>query len=234
MTLIYWTDFSAFDIDLFFSICHPHLTPQIVKKQMKYKNKESAVSFLLGRLLLWYGTIDLLGKSTPLTLCFTKNEKPYFEQGPFFNISHSGNYVACAINSKYNIGMDLENTKPICYTEFQDYFTLPEWDYIVDSPSPTQTFYKLWTRKEAVIKEDGKGLGIPLNSFSTLEDRLYFNSKHFLFEELDFSSEYMGHLVVMSESDFSSNSSEHISHFIPIEQLLIKLKTVPFLLSDLN
>ncbi|CAA7197570.1 4'-phosphopantetheinyl transferase family protein [Chryseobacterium potabilaquae] len=234
MTLIYWTDFSESDFDLFFSICHHRLTPEIFKKQMMYKKRESALCFLLGRLLLWYGMNDFFGDNKRLTIRFKNNQKPYFENGPFFNISHSGRQVACAINNDFNIGMDLEKIEPISYTEFYEYFTASEQEYITHSTSPISTFYKLWTKKEAFIKADGRGLEIPLNSFNTLENTLYFNSQYFILKELNFSSGYFGHFALMDGRSFSDNSSDHISHFIPVEELLRKLETFPFLLSDLN
>jgi 4'-phosphopantetheinyl transferase len=46
------------------------------------------------------------------------------------------------------------------------FFTSEEQSYISASPDANIAFYEIWTKKEAYIKYIGKGLAVPLNSFS--------------------------------------------------------------------
>lgn len=113
-----------------------------------------------------------------------KYGKPYLECNPniYFNISHSGNKVACAICDA-PIGIDIEHVKPIDLAIAKRYFTQAEYDFINNTNDIAQKyhrFYSIWTKKEAYIKQQGAGLHIPLKSFDVLNphSEIYFQSIH--------------------------------------------------------
>ena len=97
--------------------------------------------------------------------------KPILLSNPriHFNISHSGNYVVCAIGDK-PLGIDIEVIKPIDLKIANRFFSADEIEYIFNSQDDfmTNRFYEIWTKKECRIKWEGKGLSIPLPSFSVL------------------------------------------------------------------
>ena len=80
----------------------------------------------------------------------------------YFNLSHSGDYVVIAYGEA-SCGIDIEQKtdalhlaeKFFCHSEAK-YCTTPE------------AFTRMWTMKEAYMKEIGKGLYIPLNSFEII------------------------------------------------------------------
>ena len=103
---------------------------------------------------------------------FIKNQygKPYLQGYTDFkfNISHSGDFVVCAVDDK-SIGVDIEEVKNIEYKEIsRNCFTENEFNYINQENSNIQLnrFYKIWTLKESYIKYCGQGLSMPLESFS--------------------------------------------------------------------
>lgn len=104
-------------------------------------------------------------------LAFGINEygKPILNEpeGTYFSISHSGSWVVCAVNDAA-VGIDVETIKPIDFKIAERYFTKDEYASFVKQPEKTklQYFYMLWTLKESYVKTEGKGLIIPLNSFS--------------------------------------------------------------------
>jgi len=104
-------------------------------------------------------------------IIFFKNEygKPFLKNYPhfYFNISHSKDYVVCAV-SDMPIGIDIELVKNINLNVAKRFFSASEYNYLLTQPKEEQLdyFYKLWTLKESYIKAVGKGLSIPLNSFS--------------------------------------------------------------------
>ncbi|MDR2932236.1 MAG: 4'-phosphopantetheinyl transferase superfamily protein [Oscillospiraceae bacterium] len=86
-----------------------------------------------------------------------------------FNISHAGRYIAGAVDSS-PVGIDIEVITPVKEKIADRFFAEDEKAYIsaVGSAESTRRFFSIWTRKEAYIKRDGRGLGVPLPSFSVL------------------------------------------------------------------
>jgi 4'-phosphopantetheinyl transferase len=73
------------------------------------------------------------------------------------SVSHSGELIAVATTSTAPIGVDVEMVTERDYLGLSRAFLAP--GETVDGPD---SFYTLWTRKEAVIKATGDGLRMPL------------------------------------------------------------------------
>src|SRR5690554_5169292 len=88
-------------------------------------------------------------------------------KGYYFNISHSGNWVVCALGSQ-RVGIDVEQVKSMDLGIAENYFAKSEYEALlrVKEEERLLYFFKLWTLKESYIKAVGKGLAIPLDSFS--------------------------------------------------------------------
>lgn len=84
-----------------------------------------------------------------------------------FNISHSGNWVVCAVDDN-TVGIDVEVIKPIDFEIAERFFSKDEYITFKNQPDEMKLmyFYMIWTLKESYIKMEGKGLSIPLNSFT--------------------------------------------------------------------
>ncbi len=137
----------------------------------KFVNKKDKIRTLIGEILIRTIIVERLNISNKY-IRFNKNQygKPCLEGYPNFNfnISHSGEYVICAIDDN-PIGVDVEEMKPIeCEEIAKNFFTAKEFNYIVNQDLKFQLdrFYEMWTLKESYIKCCGQGLSIPLKSFS--------------------------------------------------------------------
>ena len=99
--------------------------------------------------------------------------KPILHNIPYihFNISHASQYVACVISDK-PVGIDIEYIKTIDMKIAQRFFASDEIAYIM-AGDKTLRFYEVWTKKESRIKWEGKGLHVPLPSFSVFEPYIY-------------------------------------------------------------
>ena len=116
---------------------------------------------------------------TPLPLMIENTEtgKPYLKNLPLhFNLSHSGNYAACAIGDQ-EIGLDLQILSKTSEKLCRRFFTENERQYLRGSPDADRTFTRIWCMKESYIKLLGKGLLIPLDSFSVSPERLNLEQK---------------------------------------------------------
>ncbi|ADL51915.1 4'-phosphopantetheinyl transferase family protein [Clostridium cellulovorans] len=86
-----------------------------------------------------------------------------------FNVSHSGDWIVCAIGDS-EVGIDVEKISKFDYDIVKRFFSNIEAEAFLEVPEENrkELFYELWTSKESYIKAVGKGLSIPLNSFSVL------------------------------------------------------------------
>jgi 4'-phosphopantetheinyl transferase len=86
-----------------------------------------------------------------------------------FNVSNSGNLAAYAFALGCEIGVDIEQHRPL--HNFEDiarrFFSPEETAELLELPDAEKTdaFFHCWSRKEAYIKAMGGGLSIPLDSF---------------------------------------------------------------------
>ena len=89
-----------------------------------------------------------------------------------FNVSHSGDCVLIAWTGGGRVGVDVEAVEPyrrVSSTEIaSSAFSADECAVLssVTAEETAATFYRIWVRKEAVLKAEGCGVGGPLKSFS--------------------------------------------------------------------
>ena len=87
-----------------------------------------------------------------------------------FNISHTNGLVACALTTRYDIGVDVEwpARSNMFDTIAESKFSNREFTCFKASPPTEQrrVFFSFWTLKESYIKAIGKGLREPLDSFA--------------------------------------------------------------------
>ncbi|MFW5434632.1 4'-phosphopantetheinyl transferase family protein [Paenibacillus apiarius] len=140
------------------------------ERLIKFQKVEDAKRTLYGNLLVRYLACTKLNLANE-KLRFARNEfwKPYLQNNIMFklNISHSGAWVVCAI-ADTEVGIDVEEIKPIDFSVSQCFFSKREHQQLMMQREELRLayFYNLWTMKESYIKCIGKGLSIPLNSFT--------------------------------------------------------------------
>lgn len=135
------------------------LPPVQQERILAYKSVPERQLRLQGRLLIpeVLNSLDVTGFSFS-ALKLTDNNKLYVDASVDFNIAHAGNIVACAGVRNGLIGLDIEQTNEISINDVRDQFQENEWQLILQSHQPLQEVYRLWTRKEAVLKAAGKGV----------------------------------------------------------------------------
>ena len=94
------------------------------------------------------------------------------------NVSHSSGTALIAVTQGREVGVDIEHISvDIAVEELADtVFSAPEKRSLthLDGKIKRKAFFRFWTRKEAYIKADGRGVSLPLGRIdvSSSEDRV--------------------------------------------------------------
>ena len=142
------------------------------------ERKEKAEKYLNEKdRLLSYGSGYLIKKYLPKGEIKEKeNKKPYLENGPYFNISHSGEFAVLAICESCDIGVDIEqvNEKKINAIKF----TLNEDEKKINN---VNDLFRMWSNKESLIKCMSSNLndirklnGLPLEGYRSVNSEDYY------------------------------------------------------------
>lgn len=113
--------------------------------------------------------------------------KPFCKNGAFFNISHSGNYVLFAVSSK-DVGCDIEEIRQLKALRLgQIVFCDNEMNFLKSSFDVLTTFFKMWTRKEALLKCMGDGFHRGAKSVDVRGRLFCENGKNYYMKQYSFS-----------------------------------------------
>ena len=146
-----------------FSLLHTLLVADELQRADRLLDRRKAQDFIVGRgrlrqILGFYLSAD------PVAIALTcgKYGKPALTSNALqFNLSHSGDWAILALRADAAIGVDLERIDPaLDYAALAArFFTSAENALLLAAP-PAQRrrrFYRLWTRKEALLKGQGQG-----------------------------------------------------------------------------
>lgn len=135
----------------------------------RFVNKSDADRCICADILLKMSTERLLDSGSEPVIKKNGFGKPYLsnQNDFFFNITHSGEWVAIGFGDK-EIGIDIEEESPEMESIADYCFTGPELDYVKAAGEACRTagMTEIWTMKESYLKYIGTGLSIRMNSFS--------------------------------------------------------------------
>lgn len=188
------------------------LDAEEILRASKFYKKEDRERFITGRAVL-KKLLGLYLKRSPelIKIIPDQNKKPVIKdyRHLHFNVSHSKDCIAFAI-ADTNVGIDVEyiNDNFNYSLIAQSCFTIAEINYIKESFIPVNEFFKIWTRKEALLKADGKGLNDDMNALNCLND----------VSQSDITSSGLSNYIIHSfelEEDYVAS----ISHNCPEKEL---------------
>lgn len=122
--------------------------------RLRYRVAHGALRTILGD---WTG-------AAPADLRFAHGEhgKPLLAGGPHFNISHSGAVVLVAVSHEREVGVDVEEVRPVPDARelAQRYVAALPARRIAEAPDAQRgrLFMLAWTAIEAILKAEGTGL----------------------------------------------------------------------------
>lgn len=137
------------------------------KKILASKQKQKRVQSLGAGLLLNH-VFHKHGISSD-TLKTDENGKPIAE-GICFNLSHSGDYVICAVSERA-VGCDIEQIKEAPKLVAERAFLVEENAYLksFSGNAYNREFFRIWTKKESFLKMKGIGIRVPLRTLEMTE-----------------------------------------------------------------
>ena len=131
------------------------LTPERREYILHFKRPEDQKRSALAWLLLAYGLRKEYGIETVPGFQKAASGKPFFsgENMPFFNLSHSGNFVGCALHNR-EIGLDIQKITNPRESLIRKVCTPNELDRLHTSAD----FCRIWAMKESTVKLTGEGI----------------------------------------------------------------------------
>lgn len=149
------------------------LSPDEVVRARRFRFKKDQDRFIAAR-----GTLRcILGfylDQDPHQISFTygANGKPLLtgssgSHALRFNLSHSSAIALCAVTVHRDVGIDVECIRPHLAAEqiAAQFFSQKEISSLarLDKKGLRETFFRYWTRKEAVLKATGAGVSFPMD-----------------------------------------------------------------------
>jgi 4'-phosphopantetheinyl transferase len=182
-------------LDLFL----PLLSADEIARANRFKHKEDGAGFIISHGFLRNILSNYL-HIRPQEIIFSKNKygKPLLDKGDVcFNLSHSKYMAAVAVSTKYPVGIDIEYIgRKINHDDIiKRFFCLEEVEYfqrIRDVEQKRREFFRLWTRKEAVLKAQGIGLSQNLANVAVLAKA----NKKWQLEDITINNSYQAAIAV--------------------------------------
>jgi 4'-phosphopantetheinyl transferase len=133
------------------------------QQNRRYVQWADRLRHLFGKLLLRDALIQYgFGPDCLEHLYYNEFKRPYIHEGIDFNLSHSGDYVVCAITRGAKVGIDVEQISPVDFDDFDRVMTEGQWGRIHAAPDPHRMFFTCWAIKESMIKAESSGMSLPL------------------------------------------------------------------------
>ena len=156
-------------------ISKSHLAPEEIGRASRLRAGQVRLQFLVARTclrVLLGNILNLNPREVPVFQnAFGKPETPTVDGYPLhFNLAHSRETILIALCRESPVGIDLEylDRETEVLEVARNFFHPEEFHQIAAIADPElrrRAFFRCWTRKEAVIKADGRGLSLPLTAF---------------------------------------------------------------------
>ena len=186
-----------------------------VEKFVQWKDRHRSLfgKLLLRLLLIKYDFSEKILED----LKITTYGRYFIDESIDFNISHSEDIVICAISRSLRIGIDVEYINDtINVSDFTSVMQEKEYLDVLNSNIPSNSFYQLWTKKEAIIKADGRGLSYNVLDIDLLDG--YARTKDniiWYLEELNIEENYFSHIASSLKVDtINLNQVTHLGLFL--------------------
>ena len=201
-TKIYITDINLLENEKIYIKEYNKLSFFRRQKADKLKTSISKKQSVCAGMLLRYALNNLGINEKNISYNLNEFGKPYLAgENIFFNISHSDRIVMCAV-SDIEIGCDVEKMREVNLKIADKFFDDKEKEFVEqfsNAEKKKEAFFEIWTKKESFLKCSGKGINIPLKSFSVTENPICCFGETFYLESIALNNMYKSALCVKGE-----------------------------------
>ena len=191
------------------------LLPNVLRQKiLLYKNKKEQQLRICGKLMLLQilNELDATKDFGLDDIKYDKYNKPFFNKNFHFSIAHSEDFVVCAASKQNCLGIDVEKIKQIDVQLLKDMFSPEEWITLDQKDFDLNYFYFLWTRKEAVLKANGKGIVEQMEKIEVFKDIILYESQQYNIYDLPIHNEYK--IALASNGDATFKVKEFVASTI--------------------
>jgi 4'-phosphopantetheinyl transferase len=167
-------------------------------KANEYRRWQDRQAFLGGRFLLTIGAeiFQLPGNILSL-IQYTEYKRPYLPLYIDFNVSHTDGLVICAFSDSKRVGVDIEKIANIKIQDFESFFTEEENRQIQLAKDRNLQFFTYWTKKESVMKADGRGFNLDLKQI-VIAEHAFVDDQTWYVSQIAVPSGYIAHIATSS------------------------------------
>ena len=145
-----------------------YLTDVERKRAEKFHHRIDRNRFVVGRSMLRQALGHVLNIPPADVPIGIDKGRPYLDPGVspplFFNLSHSGGSVMLILSRKYQVGIDVEAIRDFPDMDQVANRVMTEDEYVqymrLEPTQRSDAFYRLWVRKESILKCMGTGFEI--------------------------------------------------------------------------
>lgn len=148
----------------------PYVSDETRRKVERFRRREDGCRTAVGELLARFMLSACCSVDAgAIVIVRDSFGKPFWsgKRECHFSVSHSGRWVVVAVDSRH-VGIDIERIGPVeaglektCFSDAE----CRKW-HSLDDERRERFFFELWTAKESYIKMAGRGLDLPLASFT--------------------------------------------------------------------
>lgn len=150
--IYFFDDYESFSAEKFAELLPKERAEKYRRLRQKRDKENCVAAYLLLRYALRENGIN------SFEIAMSENGKPYLKgEKFFFNISHCSQGVGVAVD-EFPVGLDLQEKGEFKEKIAERFFAVDECKKIKTSADKDESFTRLWTLKESVIKCKGKTL----------------------------------------------------------------------------
>lgn len=203
---------------------HLSILPQKDQDRIRrFKRWQDRQIHLACRLLLQKGLVEC--GYPPAILESVNNTfygKPFINSDIEFSLSNSGTCAVCVISHSNTVGIDVETIRDIDISDFKSLMSLNEWKDIQNAKNRLKAFYSFWTKKEAILKADGRGFSLPLEQIHIGKNSAMVSDKKWFISEIPLDASHICHIAIENPVDTISiqkTPPENLSSIINFSKL---------------